>query len=56
MLFKLVSIKIESTVASAVAMCCADTSVSKKVRRQRAYGILQLGRIFQGKHETWRIC
>merc|ERR1719164_44261 len=37
-LFRLMAPKIEATVASAVGMCCADTSVSKEVRRQRAYG------------------
>ena len=47
-LYNLMAIDIESTVASAVAKCCADTSVSKDVRRERAKGLLKLGKIFRG--------
>ena len=49
-IYNLMATDIESSVASAVAMCCADTSVSKEVRRARAQGIIKLGRIFAGKH------
>jgi len=56
MFFQLMVVKIESTVAAAVAMCTADVSVSKDVRRQRAYGIRKLGRIFQGTDEHARFC
>ena len=56
MLFKLMAPRVEGTVASAVAMCCADTSVSKEVRRKRAYGLLKLGRVFQRKGPDRRTC
>ena len=47
--YNLMAVDIETTVAAAVAKCCADTSVSKEVRRERAMGLLKLGKIFQGK-------
>lgn len=48
-LYNLMAMDIESTVAAAVALATADTSVTKEVRRERAKGLLKLGRIFQGK-------
>jgi len=48
-MYNLMALDIESTVAAAVSLCCADTSVTKEVRRERAHGILKLGKIFQGK-------
>mmetsp|Transcript_81152 Transcript_81152/g.161424 ORF Transcript_81152/g.161424 Transcript_81152/m.161424 type:complete len:143 (-) Transcript_81152:378-806(-) len=48
-LFAMMIPKMEMTVAVTVSMCCADTSVSKEIRRQRAHGIIELGRLFQKK-------
>jgi hypothetical protein len=48
-MFNLIAADIETSVAGAVAKCCADTSVSKEVRFARARGLVQLGRIFQHK-------
>ena len=43
------AVDIESTVAAAVEKCCADTSVTKEVRRERISGLLKLGKIYAGK-------
>ena len=50
-IYNLMATDIESSVSSAVSMCCADTSVDKETRRSRAHGIIKLGRIFQGRHD-----
>lgn len=56
LLFQMVALQIETSVEAAVAMCCADVSVSKEVRHRRTVGILHLGRIFQGKDTKQRAC
>jgi len=48
-LFTMLALDIESTIGRAVSLCLADTSVDKETRRERAKGIMKLGKIFQGK-------
>ena len=48
-LYNMFALDIETTVAGAVQKVCADTSVSKEVRRERARGLVKLGKIFQMK-------
>ena len=48
-LYKIMAMDIEITVGRAAMLCLHDTSVSQEVRRQRAAGLVVLGRIFQGK-------
>jgi hypothetical protein len=50
-LFNVMAIDIESTVGRAAMLCLHDSSVTKEVRKERARGLLKLGRIFQGRLE-----
>jgi len=48
-LFNVMALDIESTVGRAAHLVLHDTSVTKEQRRERARGMLKLGRIFQGQ-------
>lgn len=48
-LFNVTALDIESTVGRAAQLCLHDTSVTREIRKERAKGLLKLGRIFQAK-------
>jgi len=50
-LFNVLALDIESTVGAAASLCIHDSGIDREARRERAEGLLKLGRIFQGKLE-----
>jgi hypothetical protein len=51
-LFKMMAMDIENTVGRAALLCLHDVSVTKETRRQRADGLVKLGKVFQGTDVT----